>query len=194
VAAGMAVTPGGRTVRRVGGGSRWPPDNLARRGPQDQQQHRRKRGEIITTYKVEVEREGKWWMIRVPDIDGLTQARRINEIEEIARSLIAASTDSPLDEVAVEIVTIRMESSRFRELLDTARDIRHRRARVQGLEREVNRDPQQFAFCLTTEGIPIREVAGLLGIARTPRQSPRQQLNCRPGPAHGANGALRSPR
>ena len=134
----------------------------------------------MSTYKVEVEREGKWWMIRVPDIDGLTQARRINEIEEMARSLIAVSTDSPLDEVAVEIVAIRMESSRFRELLDAARDTRHRRDRVQGLEREVNRDARQFAVCLTTEGIPVRDIAGLLRISRTTRQSTRQQLTTLP--------------
>jgi hypothetical protein len=57
-------------------------------------------------YKVDVEREGRWWMVHVSDIDGLTQARRISEIEEMARSLIAISTDTPLDDVAVHITSI----------------------------------------------------------------------------------------
>jgi hypothetical protein len=44
-------------------------------------------------YKVEVTRDGRWWMIHVPEIDQLTQARRIGEIVPMAESLIAISTD-----------------------------------------------------------------------------------------------------
>ena len=32
-----------------------------------------------TTYDVVVTREDRWWMIAVPAIDGLTQARRVTE-------------------------------------------------------------------------------------------------------------------
>lgn len=54
-------------------------------------------------YKVEVSREGRWWMIHVPEIDQLTQARRISEIEDMARSLVAISIDSPLTDIAVHV-------------------------------------------------------------------------------------------
>jgi len=38
-------------------------------------------------------------MVHVSDIDGLTQARRISEIEEMARSLIAISTDKAVNPI-----------------------------------------------------------------------------------------------
>jgi hypothetical protein len=40
-------------------------------------------------YEIEVTRDGRWWMIHVPEIDQLTQARHAGEIEEMAQSLIA---------------------------------------------------------------------------------------------------------
>ena len=63
---------------------------------------------MITTYKAEVTRaqkkgEGHWWMISVPEIDGVTQARKLEEVEVMARDLIAITLDVELDEVAVEI-------------------------------------------------------------------------------------------
>ena len=48
---------------------------------------------MMHEYKVEVTREGRWWMINVPEIDQLTQARRITEIVPMAESLIAVRID-----------------------------------------------------------------------------------------------------
>jgi hypothetical protein len=62
-------------------------------------------------YKVEVSRDGRWWMINVPEIDQLTQARRINEIEDMARSVIAITTDTPLTDITVQITTLRVRVS-----------------------------------------------------------------------------------
>jgi len=47
----------------------------------------------VRTYDVEVYRDGPWYMIRIPDLDGLTHARHPGEIEDMARSYIAVSTD-----------------------------------------------------------------------------------------------------
>lgn len=49
-------------------------------------------------------RDGKWWMINVPEIDQLTQARNEGEVEEMARDLIAVHQDVPIEEVAVQII------------------------------------------------------------------------------------------
>ena len=43
-----------------------------------------------------------WLMIRVPDI-GITQARRIGEVEYMARDLIAITLDVPISTVKVRI-------------------------------------------------------------------------------------------
>jgi hypothetical protein len=56
------------------------------------------------TYDVEMYRDGPWWMIRIPELDGLTQARHPVEIEEMAREYIAVTTDQPIDAIAVQLL------------------------------------------------------------------------------------------
>ena len=55
------------------------------------------------TYEISVYREGRWWMIYVPEIDELTQARHVSETEDMARS-IAVSTETPIADVGVRVV------------------------------------------------------------------------------------------
>lgn len=119
---------------------------------------------MTTTYKVEVQRDGKWWMIHVPDIDGLTQARRLSEVQDMARSLIAISTDTKLSDVDIDIIAIRLESGHIRELLGLTEDVQNRRTQLRQLEEELLRDSREFAYYLHAEGIPVRDIAELLGI------------------------------
>jgi predicted RNase H-like HicB family nuclease len=56
-------------------------------------------------YRVEVEREPGWWIIRVPDLDDLTtQARRLGAVEQNAREAIAVWLDVDLDAIEVSPV------------------------------------------------------------------------------------------
>lgn len=59
------------------------------------------RAEADIPYDVNVYREGEWWMIEVPAIDGLTQAVNNGEVQAQAISLIATTLD--VDPAAVEI-------------------------------------------------------------------------------------------
>ncbi len=52
-------------------------------------------------YDIEVTREGRWWEIRIPALDGVTQARFRGEAEEMTRSYIAVTTDTPIDDIEV---------------------------------------------------------------------------------------------
>jgi hypothetical protein len=104
-------------------------------------------------------------MIHVPDIDGLTQARRLSEVEEMARSLIAISTDARLEDVAVDVVSIRMDSPHFAELLGKAESIKDRRGQIRKLEESVLRDSREFAYYLNADGVPVRDIAELLGVS-----------------------------
>lgn len=52
-------------------------------------------------YDVNVYREGCWWMIEVPVINGLTQAAAVSEVQAQAASLIATALD--VDPATVEI-------------------------------------------------------------------------------------------
>lgn len=114
-------------------------------------------------YKVEVTRDGRWWMIHVPEIDGLTQARRIGEIEDMACSLIAISTDTPLSEIGVQIASIIVPG--IGDIADTAHHIEHLRHQAAELEVRAADAAKQYARELTREGVPVRDAASLLGVS-----------------------------
>jgi predicted XRE-type DNA-binding protein len=116
-------------------------------------------------FKIEVKREGRWWMVAIPEIDGVTQARRLSEVETMAREYIALDRNIPLDDVKVETASIRIEEPAFREILEAAREIKAKRARAQELEREATQNAEEFAHWLTTYGVPVRDIAELLEIS-----------------------------
>ncbi|MGV0646475.1 HicB family toxin-antitoxin system [Mycolicibacterium sp. XJ2546] len=116
-------------------------------------------------FKIEVTRDGRWWMVHIPEIDGLTQARRLSEAATMAREYIALDQNLPYDEINVETASVRMDQPEFRELLDAARSIRNRRAHAQELEQEALRDAREYAHWLTTYGVPVRDIAELLDIS-----------------------------
>jgi hypothetical protein len=49
------------------------------------------------------ERDGRWWLVRVPGV-GITQARRLSEVEPMARDLIATVLDVAADSFEVRVV------------------------------------------------------------------------------------------
>jgi len=57
----------------------------------------------MITYRAEVTREDGWWMIRIPELDLLTQAVSWNEVETMARSVISADQDVEMVDVAVTV-------------------------------------------------------------------------------------------
>lgn len=61
---------------------------------------------------VDVYREGDYWMISVPSLDGLTQARSEAEIPISAREFIAVTLDRPIETIAVEIRPAAQEGDR----------------------------------------------------------------------------------
>jgi predicted RNase H-like HicB family nuclease len=56
------------------------------------------------TYKVTAACEGGWWTIEVPEIPGVfSQARHLNQAEEMARDAIALMLDVPEDSFDVVV-------------------------------------------------------------------------------------------
>lgn len=55
----------------------------------------------MVRYDIEVTRDGRWWMIHVPAIGQITQARNEAEIELMARELLAVSTGKPIEEIHI---------------------------------------------------------------------------------------------
>jgi hypothetical protein len=114
-------------------------------------------------YKVEVSRDGRWWMINVPEIDQLTQARRINEIEDMAPSLIAITTDTPLTDITVQITSINVPE--FGDIAGRAREIEAaRRTAVQANE-AAQRAAADYVQALAKAGVPVGDAAALLHVS-----------------------------
>lgn len=114
-------------------------------------------------YKAEITRDGRWWMINVPEIDQLTQARRINEIAEMARSLIAISTGEPLDKITVDIVSIDVPG--MGNIQRSADELVFMREQAAQATKKAQNMAAAFVNELTAAGIPIRDAAELLHIS-----------------------------
>lgn len=50
-----------------------------------------------------VVQDGDWWMITIPELDGLTQARTIDEASVMAREYIAVTTGESLENTEVAL-------------------------------------------------------------------------------------------
>lgn len=116
-------------------------------------------------FKIEITRDGRWWMIHIPDISGVTQVRRLAEAETMAREFIALDQAIPYNDIKINIASIRMTEPEFRELLETAQEIKDTRARAQELERQAVDASRKFAQWLTTYGVPVRDIAELLDVS-----------------------------
>lgn len=117
----------------------------------------------MTQYMASVTREGKWWMVRVPAIDGLTQARRLSEAGLMARELIAVTLDVPPGDVDVVVAV---------ESVGTVTDIPARlveiaaeRKQAAELEKRASRQATELARELARNNVPVRDVGAVLGIS-----------------------------
>ncbi|AXN51248.1 hypothetical protein DSM43518_04790 [Mycobacterium marinum] len=113
-------------------------------------------------YKVEVTRDGRWWMINVPEIDQLTQARRIDEIDEMARSLIAISTGEPIEEISI---SVSIDVPGMGDITRSAEEIVHKRYVATDVMYHAQEAAARFVRDLTAAGIPVRDVGELLGLS-----------------------------
>lgn len=126
------------------------------------------------TYQVNVTRDGRWWMITVPELDGYkdadgainltdtTQARRLSEVPSQALDFICTVVDKAPSEVDMRInisidgigdITARAEKlSKDRELAESYA------AAAQAEARELARD-------LAAHGVAVRDVGEVLGMS-----------------------------
>src|SRR5687768_3585643 len=54
-------------------------------------------------YTARVTRDGRFWLIHVPEVDRHTQARSLGEIEPMARDLVAIMTDVEPDSFTLDV-------------------------------------------------------------------------------------------
>ncbi|BCB85176.1 HicB family toxin-antitoxin system [Phytohabitans suffuscus] len=117
---------------------------------------------MTTTYDVTVTREGKWWMVDIPALDGLTQARRLAEAGQMAREWIAVTTETPIDDIAVNVTVERVGDIDVSAQLD---EIHRQRERAAELEREALAHAAALAKALAAQDVPVRDIGAALGVS-----------------------------
>lgn len=117
---------------------------------------------IRPEYEVQAERDGKWWVVTVPDVPGaVTQTRRLADVDEWIREAIAFVLQVPEDSFDLTVSptlpeSLATELSQSRELLAEASRIRSEAARA----------ARRTASDLRIKGgLSSREVAQVMGIS-----------------------------
>jgi hypothetical protein len=117
---------------------------------------------MIREYKIEIERDGRWWMVHIPELDGLTQARRLGEAELMAREWIAVSTGTPIKDITVHIVSITVNGF---DVLSEARHVNDLREQAAHAERAAHAAASDYAKHLAKVGVPVRDTAALIDVS-----------------------------
>lgn len=114
-------------------------------------------------YRVTVSREGRWWMVAIPEVDGLTQARRLSEAALMAREYIAVTLDVSLDDVAVDVHVEKVGP--VTDIEDRLAAIEAERARAAALERQATAEAARLARDLVAAQVPLRDIGAILGVS-----------------------------
>jgi hypothetical protein len=114
----------------------------------------------LKTYQVDVDRDGHFWHIRVPEVERSTQARTVREIEPMARNLIAIMEDTDPGSFELDVHLTLPEDVRLE--LDKAASLRETAASAQS---EAARLSRHAARRLHELGLPMRDIGKVLGIS-----------------------------
>lgn len=112
------------------------------------------------TWSVNVQRDGKFWLIQVPGLDGGSQGRTLAEVDEMSRDFIAAMTDSPESSFDID-VNIQLPADVVAHLAESER-LREQAARARSQSAE---EARIAARLLKSSGLTVREIGRALKIS-----------------------------
>jgi hypothetical protein len=112
-------------------------------------------------YTARCHREGRWWVVEVPELGHTTQARRLDKVEEMVRSLVHMFTDADPSSANVT-VDVAFADDNTRIEVELARDSR---ARAAAAQREATERLTQAAQLLSAQGFSVRDIGVLLGLS-----------------------------
>lgn len=117
----------------------------------------------MTAHKASAVRDSKWWMVSIPEINGLTQARRLSEATDMAREYIAASQGVPLDTVSVTLSFAPI--GEVDDVAERVASIVEERTKAAELERAASQHSKELARTLTAADVPVRDIGAILGVS-----------------------------
>ena len=115
------------------------------------------------TYAVTAVRSGRWWAIEVPDLRGVhSQARRLDQVESMAREAIALTLDAPEDSFDVVVEPDFSSLGGVRDAVETALRERERASAAQ----EAASTAMRHAVSeVRASGYTSRDAGMLLGVS-----------------------------
>jgi predicted RNase H-like HicB family nuclease len=115
----------------------------------------------MTTYTAKATRDGKWWSIEIPELGFFTQARRLDQVEEMARDAIALTLEVAPDSFDV---TVAPElPAKVQAVLDEVRSSREAAEHAAELAALKAREAARVLH--EKEGMPLRDVGRVLGVS-----------------------------
>jgi hypothetical protein len=113
----------------------------------------------VSAYRTTARREGDWWIVSVEGI-GVTQARRLEHVEEMARDLVATMEDVPAASVQLEVeVHVNDELDRLRE--EWAKVT----AEAERLLEKAKAGKERLMRQLAEAKLPARDIGRLTGVS-----------------------------
>lgn len=115
----------------------------------------------MVTYTARTTRSGNWWAIQIDELDGVySQARRLEQVEDMARDAIAATLDVAPGSFAVTVIPEL--PAKVQAILDDVRASREAAKRASEL---ASMKAREAARILHEEGMPLRDVGRVLGVS-----------------------------
>lgn len=115
---------------------------------------------MADAYEIVVRRDGRFWSIEIPQLDGATQARNLSEVDEMAIDYIAIVEDVAPESIAI---TKRIEvPDSVRSHLDA---VAHARAIEAENRTRAAEESRAAARELKQLGLTVREVGETLGVS-----------------------------
>lgn len=117
----------------------------------------------MSTYNVTATREGKWWLVAIPEIDGLTQARRYTEIATMASEYIAVNLDVSMDSFTVNVSVESVDD--VRDIETQVTEILTARRTAEQLDQDATIKAAKLAHSLRDKNIPIRDIGAIMHLS-----------------------------
>ena len=112
-------------------------------------------------FRVTALREGRWWLLRVPELNIVTQTRRLARAEATARDLIATWLDEDPAVFDVKVVPAVGDEALDHLISET---VRARASAAQESSRAMALT-DELVHRLVAKGVPVRDVGEMLGIS-----------------------------
>jgi hypothetical protein len=110
-----------------------------------------------TNFTALCERAGRWWTIRVPQVEGLTaQVRSLDQAEIVTRQLIARTLAIPAETIRIEVLPDAPAP------VGHAIQVRHAARQAVEAATQATRDALE---ALAREGIAFQDAATMLGLS-----------------------------